>query len=242
MKAIIAAAGWKGAGADIELAGCPEPFLPLGDETTTLSRTATTLMDNGFEVYVAIGPPGYPYSMYKRSIIPDGWIFWNESPWTQERYDYAAQFGTVLEMPDPGGWSTSLDTFCTAMDIIGGDNWDHLILACGDMLIPKNILEYVIGCTVPFVFSFTAFHSYFGLDKDGARFFREYTEPFRRYATKESWLSDKDMAPGHLGTAAMAKAGFSIYGRGNAPAHEWTDVDICAHYRDAHELVTSGKL
>jgi hypothetical protein len=242
--AIIAAAGWKSAGHKDGLAGCPECFLPLGNGTTALSRTATTLAENEFKVYTVTGQIGYPYEKYVRwvatprpPVIGKGFP-WDSSPWTQERYDYAAQFGTVIEAPNPGGWTTSLDTFCVAMDEIGEENWEHLLLARGDMVIPRNCLETILGIACPFVLSFTAWHSYFLLDKDGATFLRAYMEPFRRFASKNSWLHDKNMAPDHWGTMALREVGFGIYGRDSLPAHKWTDVDTAPTYHDAQRLVS----
>lgn len=242
--AIIPAAGWKAAGQKDGLTGCPECFLPLGNGTTSLSRTAMILADNDFEVYIAIGKLGYPYSKYVRlfatpdppSIGDD--FFWNSSPWTQERYDYAAQYGTVIEIPNPGGWSTSWDTLCIAMDTIGEENWERLLLARGDMIIPRYYLETIINAAYPSVFLFTAFHSYIQLDIDGAKFLRSYVEQFRRFETKESWKHDKNMSPDHWGTQELKKAGFDIHGRDLAN-NKWTDVDIAATYHDACRLVNS---
>jgi hypothetical protein len=248
VKAIISAAGWKGAGAVAGngLAECPEPFLPLGDGTTTLSRTATILRDSGFEVYPAIGQRGYPYSRYIRwtctAHLPEfGNDFpWDGSPWTQERYDYAAQFGTVLEMPDPGGWTMSLDTFCEAMDMMGEENWDHLFLAPGDMVVPAECFESMFTLDVPFVLSFTAYHSYFFFDQAGAAVFREYTEPFRRLKDEQAWLHDKEWAPTHWGTTKLRDAGFNVWGHDKLPEHKWTDIDIGPIYRKVRDRATNG--
>jgi len=245
MKAIIAAAGWKAAGADIGLPGCPEPFLPLGDGTTTLSRTAQAFSDNECEIYTAIAGRDYPYSRYIRwseqKFLPKfGHDFdWSATPWTPERYAYAAQFGAVLEMPDPGGWSTSLDTFCQSMDMIGADNWDGLILACGDMLVHREVLDFIAGLPVPFVFSLTAFHAYFGLDADGARCFRDYAEPYRRFRSQDAWRNEKNWAPHYWGNTILAQAGFNIFGRETAPVQKWTDIDIAAIYGDALRWVAA---
>lgn len=240
--AIISAAGWKAAGYKDGLVGCPECFLPLDDDgSTSLSRMATFLADNGYEVHIALGTRGYPYRKYVRwkststpPVFP-GDFPWGSSPWTQERYDYASRFGNVIEVPDPGGWTTSFDTFCVAMDEIGND-WEHLLLARGDMVIPKECLEIILDTEPPFVFSFTAWHSYFLLDHDGAEFLRAYMEPFRRFATEKSWKNDKNMAPDHWGTAALEKVGFGVYGRDDLPPHKWTDVDTSATYRMARTL------
>ena len=184
-----------------------------------------------------MGKMGYPFSKYIRwsatKHLPqfDEHFPWDESPWTQGRYDYAATLGEVVEMSDPGGWSTSLDTFCEAMDIIGRNNWEHLFLTCGDMIIPRRCFEYILDCGAPFVFSFTAYHTCFGLDGPGADFFREYTEPYRRFKDEDSWLHDKALSPNYQGVEALKKAGFEHVQLDTAPPCAWTDIDIGPIYR-----------
>lgn len=243
-KAIIAAAGWKGAGYRDGLPGCPEPFLPLGDGTTVLSRTATILAENSFDVYIAMGKRGYPYKKYVRWVSanqppefnPD--FPWDGTPWTQSRFDYASQLGTVIEVPNPGGWTSHLDTFCEAMDTLGSDNWDNLLLLPGDMVIPRECLEYMLTLERPFTLSFTAFHTYFFMDKPDSRFFRACAEPFRRFANEESWKSDKNMAPNHWGGRTLALCGFDIHPHDILPEHEWTDIDTLPTYHDAKRLIS----
>jgi hypothetical protein len=244
MRAIISAAGWKGAGIGTGLAGCPEPFLPLGDGTTTLSRTATILADNGYDVSIAIGRRGYPFCHYVRwtntptpPIFDDGFP-WDASPWTTVRHNYAAKLGDVLEMPDPGGWTTSLDTLCESMDMLDEGEWDGLILTCGDMLIPHKCMNFILSLKKPFVFSFTAFHVVFGLDADGARIFRECAEPFRRFDSARSWKYDKRDGPSCYGLEVLKAEGFKAYGLDSAPqCNRWTDIDIDETYKDARALV-----
>ena len=91
MKALISAAGWKGAGDAFGLGAVPEPFLPLGDWTTTLTRHVEALA--GMDIYIGIGKRGYPYSAYRRAIVKEPF---DKSPWTQERYGLTARLGTVL--------------------------------------------------------------------------------------------------------------------------------------------------
>ena len=241
-KVIIAAAGWKGAGYKDGLAGCPESFLPLGG-ATILSRTACIFAENGFKVYIAVGPLSYPYRKYVRwvsslhaPVLPEDFP-WDDSPWTQERLDYAATLGTIITVPDPGGWSTSLDTLCVGMDALGPDKWDGLLLACGDMVVPRICLEYMLALEKPFSLSFTAFHSYFFMDKSDAEFFRAYAEPFRRFKDEKSWRYDKDKSPGHLGSADLREAGFTIHSHSILPSTRWTDVDTMQTYHGAYEVI-----
>ena len=249
MKAIISAAGWKGAGVLLGLGQIPEPFLPLGDGTTTLSRTATTLSENGHEVYIAVGEKGYPYSRYIRwtaecPLPLPGFpadFPWDGSPWTDERLSYAADLGTVVQMPDPGGWTTSLDTFCETMDWLGEEQWDDLFLACGDMFVPRDCLEFILALETPFIFSFTAYHNYYGLDLAGAQFFRKYSEDFRRFRDERSWKRDKAMAPGHLGSVALRENGFSVHGHDIAPPHVWSDIDYKETYADVLKMAAARK-
>jgi len=244
MNAIISAAGWKGSGASRGLAERPEPFLPLGDGTTSLSRSAKALSEKGYTVYIAMGKRGYPYGSYIRwqetTILPefDEDFPWDRSPWTQELYDYASKLGTVLEMEDPGGWSTSLDTLCEAMDDIGRENWDRLFLTCGDMMIPRPCFEYIIDCEIPFVFSFTAYHACFGMDREGSEFFREYAEPYRRFSCKEAWYNAKSPSPNYQGVDVLKEHGFThVQIDDRVPPCKWTDIDNTKTYQRAIKLV-----
>jgi len=112
--AIIAAAGWKGAGEGFgKLVGCPEPLLPLGDESTIISRLATQLQQLDFEIVIPIGKLGYPYLSYapfcpgvgiasslRNAMTAEG-ISLDSSPWTQERFNYLSQLGKVIQIPNP---------------------------------------------------------------------------------------------------------------------------------------------
>lgn len=238
MNAIITAAGWKGAGEFENLPGCPEPFLPLGNGQCPLSRTATILNNAGFDIYIAIGKRGYPFHAYHRAdLVQTDRFDWSGTPWTQERYDYASQFGTVIEIDNPGGWSTSVDTFCEAMDTIGQEKWDRLFLACGDMVIPNYCLEYIITCEPSFAFTFTAYHCYFYLEQKDAEFWREYAEPFRRFDNRESWMNDKIWSPNYEGVAVLRENGIRTIDHMILPEQRWTDVDSYKTLKVARRFV-----
>ena len=245
-NAIISAAGWKGSGIDVGLAGCPESFLPLGNGSTPLSRTAGMLSDAGYTVYIAMGKRGYPYSRYIRwtltSFLPEfsDDFPWNGSPWTQERYDYASEIAEVIEVRDPGGWSTSLDTLCEAMDAIGKEKWENLFLACGDMVMPEPCFKYILSQEIPFIFSFTAYHVYFGMDLPGAEFFRKYTEPYRRFRDADAWLHEKALSPNYQGVDVLKEKGFQHVQLSTAPPCKWVDVDTHKTYQKARRLIAEG--
>lgn len=189
-KAIIAAAGWKGAGREEELAGCPECFLPLGNGTTSLSRLSAQLTNLDFDIYIAIGELGYPFGkyMWRYQKVPDGegarsvdvfleqmGLSPSDSPWTQERLDYAAQLGTVIQISNPGR-GNSHDTFCIVLDMIGEESWDDILMVQGDMVLPEKFLAQIVDLPKPCQYQLCPNHSIFLLDKKGSTFYRGFCE------------------------------------------------------------------
>lgn len=146
--AILPAAGYHGCAAHIPGAPhlCPEPLLPIGEEYggTIIARLATQVRDMGFEVYIPVGKPGcmYPWRAAKYAEIygfaknPD---IDTQSPWTQERVDYVAQFGTPVLMTDPDKYEYH-ESVCQTLDVIGY-NWDQLLVSPGDHLYADGFLE-----------------------------------------------------------------------------------------------------
>ena len=243
--AIISAAGWKGSGSKRGLADCPEPFLPLGDGTTTLSRVAMTFKKLDFDVYIGIARLGYPYKKYsywRHPPLDDIGLSQNDSPWTQKWKDYAATLGTVIEVSDPGR-AHNCDTFCVIMDHLGCQNWDRLILAPGDQLMSEGYLEAIMTA-LPWSsqYTFGPNHSYLLLNADGATFYREYVEPMRQYKSRIEWGKGSKYLPDghHQGTTAMAKGGIPTYGGHNGPKGRWYDIDTPAGYAQALKMVTDG--
>jgi len=258
--AVIAAAGWKGI--DGPLVECPIPFLSLDDGTTTLGRVSKQLRHLGFYTYVAVGPLGYPYHAYQ----PRGGYFTNEqvknllqvlkgrgvdpvaSPWTEERHAYAAEYGELLIMPDPG-WGNQHNTFCEAIDNIK-KSWDRLLLVHGDTLFSSQLLREVLELSAPFQFDMCPNHAIFLLDEAGAQIYRTYAEDYRKRATRpEDWVSRTRLAPdGAVGLAELACRGISQYGWSHPKwkhvkddnAHLWLDIDIAPNYSDANERIKKG--
>ena len=243
--AIISAAGWKGSGFGSGLSGCLEAFLPLGDGTTTLSRAAMIFKKLGFAVCTAVVKRGYPYKKYpvRRGTTPeDMGLSGDDSPWAQERVDYAAQFGEVVEISDPA-WASVYDTFCIVMDHLGKQKWNRLVLAMGDMLMEAGYLEAIMTqLPWPSQYVFTPGHSYLLLNTAGAVFFQQYIEPRRRHASWEEWAHRSPYQPaGHpQGSGAMMAGGVPTYSSHNGPNGKWMDIDTPTNYKAALKLVADG--
>jgi hypothetical protein len=105
------------------------------------------------------------------------------------------------------------------------------------MIIPRECFEYILSREHSFMFSFTAFHVCFGLNLSGAEFFREYTEPYRRFKSEDSWRSDKALSPSYQGIETLKEAGFKHVQLDTAPECKWVDIDIAQNYRKACSLV-----
>ena len=259
--AIVSAAGWKGSGKERGLPGCPECFLPLGDGTTSLYRNAKVAAKLGFEVYVAIGELGYRYREYHRHTMPGHYskflhcavpgreiegFSMDDSPWTQERFNYASQLGTVVELPNPGP-AFSHDTFCFVADTL--DDWDQLLLARGDMLLSLGYLERILTeLPWPSMYTFNPNHAYFLFDKKGMVAYRNQLTPVMRSGwallpRPERGNVYARMPDGHpQGTTAMKHAGVAIYGGHNGPRGKWMDIDTSESYTQALQWVADGTL
>jgi len=249
--AIIAAAGWKGSGVEEGLPYCPEPFLPLGDGTTTLSRSATMFAKHDFDVYIAVAEQGYRCSEYWDDLLPKESteeFSMDSSPWTQARFDYASQFGTAVEVPNPGRTSANV-TLCFVMDILKGQ-YDQLLLAQGDMLLSYDFFEkMMVGFSrslTPSIYGFTPNHLYFFLDRLRVIVYRHLVEPWigREFESRrdpEYRRMAAYMPSGHpQGMGVMGIAGTEIYGGHNWFNGEWMDIDTPEQYTRALQLVADG--
>ncbi len=260
--AIIAAAGWKGAGVERGLPHCPESFLPLGDGTTPLSRSAVMLTHHGFDVYIVLAKRGYPYNKYWRHSIfgsyfdelsppkkgPDGFSM-DDSPWTQTQYDYASQLGTVIEVPNPGRVSSN-ETLYFAINTLE-DQYEQLFLGRGDMLLSFNFFKKIMTeLSWPSMYAFKPGHACFLLDRKSAAVYCELVEPW----IQGKWESPRDLEhremgkrvpDGHPeGTGAMMEAGIMVYGQHNCTWSNktWMDIDIPEQYEQALRQVADGTL
>jgi len=215
----------------------------------------------GFEVYIALGKRGYPCNKYWRHSIfgnyddeksppkkgPNGFSM-DDSPWTQARYDYASQFGIVVETPNPGE-AGSDDTLSLTMDIL--KDYDRLLLGRGDMLLSFDFLERIVTeLPWPSMYGFKPGHAYFLLDRGSAVVYQKLTKPWiqeewghprgLKYRYMSQWMPD-----GHpYGTGTMAKAGITVYGGHNCtwPNKIWMDIDIPEQYEQALRWVADERL
>ena len=262
--AIISAAGWKGAGGMQGLTDCPECFLPLGNGETATSRLAKHLSALDFDVIIGVGELGYPLREYTRryqnvapgeeprSIDPllEKWgLSPSDSPWTQERLDLAAEWGTVMQMPDPG-IGNSHDTTCIIMDRIGIENWDGLLVVAGDSLFPATLLSEIVGLRPSFQYQICPNHSIFLFDTDGAAYYREYCkQPDMRkaIATMGEWRRISGRLPnGHPRGAGIlhSEGGIRKLGPHNAPGGElkFCEIDTPLGYAVAQRVIADGSI
>lgn len=260
---IIAAAGWKGTGREIGLAECPAPFLPLGDGTSALSRLSKQFYRLDYNVFIAVGALGYPFKAYQPrggyrtqayadrsidSILEEIGVQPNDSPWMPERHAYAATLGEIVIMPDPG-WSNQHDSFCEAMDYLG-DNWERLVLICGDTIFSTTFLIDVFK-TLPWPCQFGMHynHAIFLLDKVGGATYRSYTEGHRKRARNlAGWPTATKLYPdGGIGTGRLGILGVEHCGWHSRKwrhlrdwRHLWFDIDHPNGYQEAMEGIKKG--
>jgi len=154
--AVIAAAGWKGAGSDFPNVepGTPEPLLPLGDGETILSRQVWQLKRRGFEPFVGIGEPGCRYQFWSHHQVARGAISEEGakqgslvSPWTEERVEYVRGLGTPVLCPDPDNTSHH-ETYRLILEAAGYD-WGRAFFSHGDMLISDALLDDYLALPWP---------------------------------------------------------------------------------------------
>jgi len=262
--AIISAAGWKGVGRDWGLVDCPESFLPLGNGDTTVSRQAKQLSALGFDVIIGVGELGYPFGKYKlryqilesdeepQPIYPtlEKWgLSPDASPWTQERLDLAAGWGTVMQMPDPG-IGNSHDTACIIMDRIGIENWDGLLTTTGDSIFPTMILPAIVKFDPPFQYQICPNHSIFLFDTAGAIYYQEYCKrPKMRdvITVMSEWKRTSGILPsGHpYGMDILQReGGIKIFGPHNALGKglKFIDIDTPLMYAVAQRMIADGSI
>lgn len=239
--AFISAAGWKRSGEEHGFGDCPEPFLPLGDGTTPLYRTSRTLSGLGFDIYIAMAPLGYEFCRHWPKFTAEDPL--KGSPWTQERIDYASELGTVVHVPDPGR-SGSNDTFCSMLEMV--TDWDHVLMARGDILTADGDLEMVIE-TLPWPsqYQMACNHSYYLLDQESAVIYLQQMAPWRRnnWTSRRAWgdAMHRWVPDGHPeGTGRFANAGIPSYGEHNGPKLRWIDIDNARRYAHVLELVADG--
>lgn len=265
-KAIIATAGWKGSGRMHGLAGCPECFLPLRDGTTSASRLSRQLSQLGLEIYIAVGELGYPFGkyMWRGQWAPEGeealpidlFLYMmdlspKDSPWTQDLLDYASEIGNVIQVPDPGR-GNSHNSFCVALDEIGEENWDDIVLVQGDMVLPDTFFEQIIEFPRPCQYQMCPNHSVFLLDAEGTAFYRAVCEqPHMREgcALLRDWRKISRQYPnGHPhGTEMMEREG-GIKKRAlfntpeGPPPFELIDIDSPRTYKKVREKIADGTI
>ena len=261
--AIIAAAGWKGAGRGGKLVKSPVPFWPLGKGTTPLSRLSGQLKSLGFRVMIVVGALGYPFKDYQprggdhvrydagvsvNSILEEIGIQLDDSPWTPERHAYAATLGKIVVTPDPG-WSNQHNSFCEAMDCIDSD-YHHLVLVCGDTIFSPSFLGEVFNnLPWPSQFGMHPNHAIFLLDKGGAEIYRRYAEGHRKRPCRaEDWPAYAALQPdGGRGTGLLEKLGIK-HGGWHSPKWKhlqdwspfWLDIDHLVSYQEIIDRIAAG--
>jgi len=245
--AIISAAGWKAAGREHGLLNTPESFLPLGDNTTPLSRVATTLSSRGFDVYVGVGVPGYPFNKYWPKYAQ---YATSGSPWAWEIIDYAGRYGEPVYIGDPG-CKGSHDTLSKVLGSV--DDFDKVVLARGDIILSPGRLESVLDkIKWPCQYQLCPNHSYFFLDRDTSNYYLNYIRSinFDGESTRDDWWKAmRGRYPRHAyypdghpcGSHAFVKNGVSFYGSDFVPG-EWIDIDLPQNYTDALRMVKEGML
>ena len=262
--AIISAAGWKGVGREQGLVDCPECFLPLGNGETTTSRLAKQLSDLDFDVVIGMGELGYPFGEYRwryqrlepgeepksiDSVLEEWGLSPSDSPWTQERLDLAAEWGTVMQMPNPG-IGNSHDTACILMDRIGIAKWEGLLSTMGDSLFPSTLLPAIVGLDPPFQYQICPNHSIFLFDTVGATYYREYCnrpEMRETVVAMREWGRISGLLPnGHPRGAGIlqSEGGIRKLGPHNAPGGElkFVDIDVPSVYAAAQQMIADGSI
>lgn len=225
--AIIAAAGWKGAGHRSGMADRPEALLPLGDGTTIISRLVNQLKALGFLSIVGVGRPGCLYprvAEYLSGANPRQERFMPEdvahigrtiSPWKWEDVEYVAQFAVpfIVPVPERGNWHNFART---VFDIIGYSNWKRLLLMTGDYVFTDAFLKDVVNCPCPCQAEMLSTgHVVFLLDPAGARIY---------YETMEAHQGFRQTTP----RAELERAGIPLV-RVDA-TQGWLDVDYHHDY------------
>lgn len=229
--AIIAAAGWKGAGADFPGVppGCPEALLPLGDGTTILSRQVRQLRERGFEPFIGVGQPGCRFPWWARHVVEGNYVSKEgaeqgsvSSPWTEERVEYVRGLGTPVLCPDPDATSHH-GTYRLVLDAAGWD-WGRAFFSHGDMLISDGLLDDFLALPWPCHIVFRL-HTWLILDPQAARVYCYDITQHSRAA--RMWDARKNPWTDILHAVAPLVNGDEVFpGR----ADEFMDVDIARDY------------
>ena len=261
--AIIACAGWKGAGRGTEFVHLPAPFLPLEDGSTCASYLSERFREMDYDVVLTAGPLGYPFkacqprhefrtaSRYAGmsgaeiariiGVDPEG------TPWTDELHRYIRTLGTLIVQPSPG-WMSKHDSYCVALDAIARD-YDRVVLVRGDKLYDARFLSQVMD-TMPWPcqFSLEVYHSIFMLDRNGVAIYRRDAQAHReRSRAKQNWGQEMAKQPdGGEGTGRLDRAGIPHYGFHTPPWNEWDrsevweDMDHPPGYAKAKNKIAEG--
>lgn len=232
--AIVAAAGWKGAGHTLNLADRPEALLPLGDDTTIISRLVGQLKKLGFLSIVGVGRPGCLYPRVaayfsggnprQERFIPENVAQMGRvvSPWTWDDIQYISGFAIPFIVPVPERGNRH-DFTCNVLDAIGYGNWDKLLLIPGDFVLTSALLKDIVSYPAPCQVEMPAEgHIALLLDQNGARTY---------YEVIETHLGFRQSAP----IAELEKAGIPLKKVGKHRADEWMDIDYghgCEGARD----------
>lgn len=230
--AVIAAAGWKGAGHTTGMVDRPEALLPLGDGTTVVSRLAAQLKALGFTSIIGVGRPGclYPRVAYfltvgnprQERFLPEdvAQVGRTVSPWTWEDVEYVARFAVpwIVPVPERGNWHNFAHT---VLDAIGYRNWDRLFIVSGDYMFTDALLRDVVSCSPPCQVQMPSTgHVAFLLDPAGARIYYEAMETHQGF---------RQTTP----IAELERAGLPLVKVGEGRGDEWLDVDFEHSYRGA---------
>lgn len=232
--AIIAAAGWKGAGSSYH-PGCSEPLLPLGDGTTVLSRLVGQLRERGFEPFIGIGKPGCRYPFWAHRMAERGYVPEDEarqgvdsSPWTEERVEYVRSLGTPIFCPNPDETSHH-ETYRIILNEIGTD-WDRAFFSHGDMLIRDSLLDDYLALPWPCHIVYRL-HTWLILDPAAASV---YCDVARGHRERRMWdARDTEPAARLHEVISLVDGDEAFPGR----ADEWMDIGRVCDYRRALEWV-----
>ena len=257
--AIIAAAGWKGGGKNLGLPYVPMPFIKLVDDSTTISRISGKLTSREFRVIIAVGAIGYPFRSYQQrggffmeqtpidEMIQELGVTPGGSPWTREIHQYAARYGELAIMPEPG-WTNQHDTFCRILDTMS--DYHKVLLIQGDILLADVLWDQLFQWEPSFQFVPCPNHSIFLLKGNGLSAYRERAEMSRKRPTDPSTWNDGARAypDGAVGSGYLQHNGVKLYGWNHTPwrlmdtGQYWLDIDNGANYNMANERIEKGLL
>lgn len=255
--AIVLAAGWKGAGCrkvDVPncqdclkpLATCPEPLLPLGDGSTSLSRLSRQFRELDFEVIIAVGKLGCLYPRYAgdaggRSISRVlAHQMLRESPWTKGRLQFAAEYGNLVTIDEPDGGTRFNSACCSIEACLQRGPVSRLFIVHGDFLFSDRLFREIVNLPFPFYLHLFGGEEVFFLDEGGIQIYHRIAP---RERLSENYFESKRamIKPRRLLCETLALAGVNLlnvksltYGR------EWQDLDTWRAYNRALGRVKQG--